>query len=136
MMNTGMMKGLLAAAVVFIATACAEYRPPFTCLLDGGMTFAQVERIAAREGFLKHRVAAGYKGFRLLGFEKEGCDEVFLIVDRQGRPMFQTMGYGVLSRRQLVNFVDDYLKHQSRLSGNKAPGKASYPPGSWVASSL
>ena len=92
---------------------CTAYQPPFTQHLTQDMTFDRVLRVAVEEGYGSYSEVAQYKGYRLLCFARgAGGEEVYLVVNSQGRPMMRTMAYDRLDKEKLVNFVDDLLKHK------------------------
>ena len=92
--------------------ACAAYQPPFTHHLDQRMTFAEVLSVAQEKGYGSYCEIADYKGYRLLCFKNdEGVGDVFLVVNKLGKPMFRTLEYGTIDETNLVNFVDDLLIH-------------------------
>lgn len=93
-------------------TGCTAYQPPFTQHLTQAMTFDKVLQVASEDGYGRYSEVAQYKGYRLLCFvQGESGDEVYLVVNSQGRPMLRTMAYDSLDREKLINFVDDLLKH-------------------------
>jgi len=76
------------------------------------MTFADVLSVAQEKGYGNYCEIAGYKGYRLLCFKNdEGGGDVFLVVNKMGKPMLRTLEYGTIDKTKLVNFVDDLLIH-------------------------
>jgi hypothetical protein len=110
-------KGVWPLCFFFLArclSGCAACGPPFTRHLTQTMTLERVLQVAAEEGYGTSREVAQYKGYRLLCFargEGGGGDEVFLVVNGQGRPMLRNVAYDRMDRETLVNFVEDLLRH-------------------------
>jgi len=105
-------RGICFFALSFSFAACAAYQPPFTHHLDSRMTFAEVLSVAQEKGYGNYCEIADYKGYRLLRFKNdEGGGEVFLVVNKMGKPMLHTLEYGRIDQTKLVNFVDDLLIH-------------------------
>lgn len=105
-------RGICFLALSFSFAACAAYQPPFTHQLDPRMTLAEVLSVAQEKGYGNYCEIADYKGYRLLCFKSdEGGGEVFLVVNKRGRPMLRTLEYGRIDETSLVNFVDDLLMH-------------------------
>jgi len=103
--------GCFLVLSLFLA-ACTAYQPPFTQHLDQRMTFADVLSVAQEKGYGSYCELADYKGYRLLCFKNdEGVGDVFLVVNKLGKPMLRTLEYGTIDETKLVNFVDDLLTH-------------------------
>lgn len=103
--------------LALLLASCAAYQPPFTHHLDQRMTFADVLSVAQEKGYGSYCEIADYKGYRLLCFKKaEGEGDVFLVVNKLGKPMLRTLEYGTIDETKLVNFVDDLLLHRITVS--------------------
>jgi hypothetical protein len=111
-----MCRGICCFVFSLFFAGCATYQPPFTHHLTQGMTFAEVVSVAQGEGYGSYWEIADYKGYRLLCFKNgEGRDNVFLVVNKLGKPMLRTLEYGTIDEAKLVNFVDDLLRHTGRV---------------------
>lgn len=111
-----MRRGMCFFALSLCFAGCASYQPPFTHHLNQRMTFADVLSVAQEEGYRSYCEIADYKGYRLLCFKNgEGEGDVFLVVNKLGKPMLRTLEYGTIDEAKLVNFVDDLLRHTGRV---------------------
>lgn len=105
-------RGVFFLVLSLSFVACAAYQPPFTHHLDQRMNFADVLSVAQEKGYGSYCEIADYKGYRLLCFKNdEAGGDVFLVVNKLGKPMLCTLEYGTIDEANLVNFVDDLLIH-------------------------